>query len=106
MLEPLKLLGCRLILCFCVLRVQPGECYHLFTRFHLDKLEDYLLPEILRTRLEEICLQIKLLKLGSIEPFLQKAMQTPGPEAVHRSIELLHQIVRKNTVHKVLFNTM
>ena len=78
-------------------RVQAGECYHLFTRHHLDQLQDYLLPEILRTRLEELCLQIKLLKLGMIYPFIEKAMQTPSLEALQRSVECLHDLVSSCT---------
>ena len=78
-------------------RVQAGECYHLFTRYHLDQLQDYLLPEILRTRLEELCLQIKLLKLGMIYPFIEKAMQTPSLEALQRSVECLHDLVGSYT---------
>ena len=41
-------------------RVQPGYCFHLFTKYHADALEDYQLPEMLRTPLEELCLQIKV----------------------------------------------
>ena len=91
---PFAVFPLQLTFCVDLFRVQAGECYHLFTRFHHDRLKDFLLPEILRTRLEELCLQIKLLKLGSILPFLEKAMQTPSLEAVQRSIELLHKIVR------------
>ena len=43
-------------------RVQPGECYHLYTGLQETQLQDYLPPEILRTRLEELCLQIKVPK--------------------------------------------
>ena len=74
-------------------RVQDGECYHLFTRYHSERLDDYLLPEILRTRLEELCLKIKLLKLGMILPFVQKAMQPPSLEALGRSVEMLRDLV-------------
>lgn len=42
-------------------RVQPGECYHLYTRHHEKQLRDYELPEMLRTRLEKLCLDIKVL---------------------------------------------
>ncbi|CAH1775187.1 unnamed protein product [Owenia fusiformis] len=73
-------------------RVQPGVCYHLYTGLDESKFDDYQLPEILRTRLEELCLQIKLLKLGKIEPFIRKAMQVPSMEALHVSIQLLEDI--------------
>ena len=44
----------------CYVRVQPGECYHLYTAFQEARFADYQLPEMLRTRLEELCLQIKV----------------------------------------------
>lgn len=42
-------------------RVQPGQCFHLFTEFQAQKMIDYQLPEMLRTPLEELCLQIKVI---------------------------------------------
>lgn len=42
------------------LRVQPGHCYHLYNGLRASLLNDYQLPEILRTPLEELCLQIKV----------------------------------------------
>lgn len=41
-------------------RVQPGYCFHLFTQPRAQSLDDYQLPEMLRTPLEELCLQIKV----------------------------------------------
>lgn len=41
-------------------RVQEGVCFHLFTKFHQERLADFQQPEILRTPLEELCLQIKV----------------------------------------------
>ncbi|MEQ2252604.1 ATP-dependent DNA/RNA helicase dhx36, partial [Ilyodon furcidens] len=40
-------------------RVQPGKCYHLYNGLRSSLLESYQLPEIMRTPLEELCLQIK-----------------------------------------------
>lgn len=45
---------------FVFLRVQPGHCYHLYNGLRASLLDDYQLPEILRTPLEELCLQIKV----------------------------------------------
>nr|KAG5698926.1 hypothetical protein BaRGS_024847 [Batillaria attramentaria] len=73
-------------------RVQPGECYHLYTGLKWMDMIDYLPPEMLRTRLEELCLQIKLLKLGRIEPFVAKAMQPPSMEALHKAIITLQEL--------------
>ncbi|XP_076330694.1 ATP-dependent DNA/RNA helicase DHX36-like [Tachypleus tridentatus] len=73
-------------------RVQEGICYHLYTKLRESQLQNYQLPEILRTRLETLCLRIKLLKLGKIELFLKKAMQPPDPKAVALSINLLEKL--------------
>ncbi|KAK1386969.1 RNA helicase [Heracleum sosnowskyi] len=70
-------------------RVQPGECFHLYPRCVFDAFADYQLPEILRTPLQSLCLQIKSLKLGSITDFLSRALQSPESLAVQNAIEYL-----------------
>jgi ATP-dependent RNA helicase DHX36 len=52
-------------------------------------LDKYQLPEMLRSRLEEVILQLKILKLGSTRPFLSKVLDPPDPLAVNKSIEVL-----------------
>ncbi|XP_077991245.1 ATP-dependent DNA/RNA helicase DHX36-like [Glandiceps talaboti] len=73
-------------------RVQPGYCYHLYTQLRADLMVDYQLPEMLRTLLEEVCLQIRLLKLGYIEDFIGKALDQPSPEAVKLAMDSLKQL--------------
>lgn len=73
-------------------RVQPGVCYRLYPRLVFDAMPQYQLPEILRTPLQELCLQIKSLQLGAIESFLAKALQPPDSLSVHNAIELLKTI--------------
>ncbi|CAG9462498.1 unnamed protein product [Pedinophyceae sp. YPF-701] len=71
-------------------RVQPGRCFKLYPRaMHDEAMAPYQAPEMTRTSLEEICLQIKSLDLGEIEPFLARALQPPEPRAVHNAKELL-----------------
>ncbi|XP_023766584.1 DExH-box ATP-dependent RNA helicase DExH3 [Lactuca sativa] len=70
-------------------RVQPGECYHLYPRSVYDAFAEYQLPELLRTPLQSLCLQIKSLQLGSISDFLSKALQPPEPLSVQNAIEYL-----------------
>uniref|UniRef100_A0A3Q2PRE9 RNA helicase n=1 Tax=Fundulus heteroclitus TaxID=8078 RepID=A0A3Q2PRE9_FUNHE len=70
-------------------RVQPGKCYHLYNGLRASLLEAYQLPEIMRTPLEELCLQIKILKLGSISRFLEKALDPPSEKAVNLAIKNL-----------------
>ncbi|KNA19941.1 hypothetical protein SOVF_056430 isoform B [Spinacia oleracea] len=73
-------------------RVQPGECYHLYPRCVYDAFTEYQLPEILRTPLQSLCLQIKSLKLSSISEFLSRALQSPELLAVQKAIEYLKVI--------------
>ncbi|CAL9749959.1 DExH-box ATP-dependent RNA helicase DExH3-like [Musa acuminata AAA Group] len=73
-------------------RVQPGECYHLYPRCVYDAFADYQLPELLRTPLQSLCLQIKSLRLGSISEFLSRALQSPEPLSVQNAIEYLKVI--------------
>ncbi|KAB2609480.1 ATP-dependent RNA helicase DHX36-like [Pyrus ussuriensis x Pyrus communis] len=48
------------------------ECYHLYPRCVYNAFADYQLPELLRTPLQSLCLQIKSLQLGSISEFLSR----------------------------------
>ncbi|XP_055969921.1 ATP-dependent DNA/RNA helicase DHX36 [Sorex fumeus] len=73
-------------------RVQPGHCYHLYNGLRASLLDDYQLPEILRTPLEELCLQIKILRLGGIADFLGRLMDPPSDEAVSLSIRHLIEL--------------
>ncbi|XP_022775914.1 DExH-box ATP-dependent RNA helicase DExH5, mitochondrial isoform X5 [Durio zibethinus] len=70
-------------------RVEPGECYHLYPRCVYDAFAEYQLPEILRTPLQSLCLQIKSLKLESISEFLSRALQSPELLAVQNAVEYL-----------------
>ncbi|XP_076002054.1 ATP-dependent DNA/RNA helicase DHX36 [Genypterus blacodes] len=70
-------------------RVCPGKCYHLYNGLRASLLDPYQLPEIMRTPLEELCLQIKILKLGSIARFLEKALDPPTEKAVSLAIKNL-----------------
>ncbi|XP_075489847.1 DExH-box ATP-dependent RNA helicase DExH3-like [Primulina tabacum] len=70
-------------------RVQPGECFHLYPRCVYDVFADYQVPELLRTPLQSLCLQIKSLQLGSISDFLSKALQQPEPLSVQNAIQYL-----------------
>ncbi|XP_025987065.2 ATP-dependent DNA/RNA helicase DHX36 [Solenopsis invicta] len=73
-------------------RVQSGECYHLYTKAREMTFDQYPLPEMLRTRLEEVILQIKILQLGKVEEFLVTVMDPPDPKAIHLSLELLQTL--------------
>ncbi|KAF8025211.1 hypothetical protein BT93_F2144 [Corymbia citriodora subsp. variegata] len=73
-------------------RVQSGECYHLYPRCVYDAFAEYQLPELLRTPLQSLCLQIKSLQLGSITEFLSRALQPPESLSVQNAVEYLKVI--------------
>jgi ATP-dependent RNA helicase DHX36 len=98
-------------------RVRAGEAYHLFSKKRHAAMEEFTLPEMLRTPLEELCLQIKFMEVhadviaagrtggASLEEvdevtrFLAKAVQPPEKSSIQRAIETLHDIgaLRSNT---------
>ncbi|XP_068613399.1 ATP-dependent DNA/RNA helicase DHX36-like [Brachionichthys hirsutus] len=73
-------------------RVCPGKCYHLYNGLRASLLDAYQLPEIMRTPLEELCLHIKILKLGYIARFLEKALDPPTEKAVNLAIKNLNDL--------------
>ncbi|VVA94126.1 unnamed protein product [Arabis nemorensis] len=74
-------------------RVKPGICFSLYTRHRFEKLmRPYQVPEMLRMPLVELCLQIKLLGLGHIKPFLSKALEPPSEGAITSAVSLLHEV--------------
>lgn len=75
---------------FC--RVKSGECYHLYSKAREMKLDQYQLPEMLRTRLEEVILQIKILQLGKVKEFLANVMDPPDMKAIDLSLDLLRTL--------------
>ena len=83
-------------LAFYLARVQPGECYHLYSQLQSSLLIDYQLPEMLRTPLDELCLQIKV----SICHVAMFVPHSPGlvafiPQMMHDSVVFLFWHVRR-----------
>lgn len=74
-------------------RCQPGVCYHLYSKVRANALPDYQEPEIKRTSLEELCLQVKLLNSNyDIKEFLCKSVEPPAELSVCNAIRLLQDI--------------
>eukprot|EP00850_Spirogloea_muscicola_P002132 SM000008S22221 [mRNA] locus=s8:500482:508252:+ [translate_table: standard] len=73
-------------------RVQPGVCFHLYPKVVFEGLPKYQQPELLRTPLDALCLQIKSLGLGGVAQFLSCAPQPPDKLAVQKAVQLLTSI--------------
>ncbi|KAK3253212.1 hypothetical protein CYMTET_37524, partial [Cymbomonas tetramitiformis] len=82
-------------------RVRPGECFHLYSKTRSASLTEFQVPELKRTPLEEICLQVKLLEEGSsaagaerrsLADFLERAVEPPVAKAVENAVRLLEGI--------------
>ncbi|KAL6604170.1 P-loop containing nucleoside triphosphate hydrolase protein [Neocallimastix sp. 'constans'] len=73
-------------------RVRNGYCYKLYTRSRYRSMADYQMAEILRTPLEEVCLQVKVLNLGKVSDFLSQAMEAPQELTVQQALQLLQVV--------------
>ncbi|KAI8981985.1 hypothetical protein BDF20DRAFT_912195 [Mycotypha africana] len=73
-------------------RVQEGICFHLFTQERFTMMPDYETPEILRLPLEELCLRIKVCKLGSIRDVLGAALDAPSEKMINNAILTLQEV--------------
>lgn len=54
--------------------------------------DQYPTPEMLRTPLEEVILQAKILQLGRIDVFLGSVLDPPTDRAIELSLELLRTL--------------
>ena len=71
-------------------RVQNGHYYGLFTRSRKQALRAVGLPEILRSDLQKICLDVKAQKFKApVREFLADAIEPPSPAAVDMSVNNL-----------------
>lgn len=92
-------------------RVRPGECYRLYSSARMAAFADFQLPEMQRSPLEELCLQVRMLAEasslggdrggaaatvgtgeGSTAAFLALAPEPPVPRAIAHAVTLLQNI--------------
>lgn len=75
-------------------RVAPGVCFRLFSRHTYDKvMSEFAVPELQRTPLEELCLQIRANNLApSCREFLLKAPEPPEPVAIDSAVRILQEV--------------
>uniref|UniRef100_F6W6K0 RNA helicase n=1 Tax=Ciona intestinalis TaxID=7719 RepID=F6W6K0_CIOIN len=70
-------------------RVQEGYCYHLFSKLQERKLDDYMVPEILRSPLDQLCLHIKVPPTIITDFNLKEVIEPPPADSVELSIQKL-----------------
>lgn len=72
--------------------LKQNAAYTLFfCRPRMTLLKEFQMPEMLRMRIEEVILKIKLLQLGNISEFLAKVLDPPDEKVVQFSIEFLQR---------------
>ena len=71
-------------------RTKPGKCYRLYTQSAYESLPDVTVPEIQRSNLAPIILQLKALGIDNV---LRFDFLTPPPaELIIRALELLYSL--------------
>jgi len=73
-------------------RCQEGMVVHLFPSYKFSKLDDFPLPQMLTSSMEEVILQSKVIHGGSnseISSMLTNSMAAPSPLAITSAVSLL-----------------
>lgn len=71
-------------------RVSDGICVRLYSREDFDSRPEFTDPEILRTNLASVLLQMSSLRLGRIENF--PFIDAPQPRQITDGVRLLHEL--------------
>lgn len=71
-------------------RTKPGKCYRLFTEDAFNSLEEASIPEIQRSNLAPVILQLKSLGIDNIARF--EYLTPPPSELVIRALEMLYSL--------------
>lgn len=71
-------------------RTKPGKCYRLYTEASFQSLDEATVPEIQRSNLAPVILQLKALGIDNIVRF--DFITSPPAELVIRALELLYSL--------------
>ncbi|KAG8033861.1 hypothetical protein G9C98_008342 [Cotesia typhae] len=72
-------------------RTRPGKCFRLYTeRAYKNEMQENTYPEILRSNLGSVVLQLKKLGIDDLVHF--DFMDPPAPETLMRALELLNYL--------------
>lgn len=74
-------------------RTRPGKCFKLFTTdLEETKMKPQQVPELLRTPLEQLCLQVKAMGEHDVTSFLRQAIDPPSITALNTAIDTLKAV--------------
>jgi pre-mRNA-splicing factor ATP-dependent RNA helicase DHX16 len=80
-------------------RTQPGVCYRLYSEKNLSELKEFTSPEIKRSNLSRVILQMKIMGIDNVGDF--SFIDPPSKESIHAALEsliLLGALNRNNGV--------
>ncbi|TGO80034.1 hypothetical protein BELL_0016g00080 [Botrytis elliptica] len=80
-------------------RTKPGKCFRLYTESNFQALEEATVPEIQRSNLAPIILQLKALGIDNIVRF--PFLTSPPAELIIRALELLYSLGALDTYAKL-----
>ncbi|KAI9300769.1 P-loop containing nucleoside triphosphate hydrolase protein [Cunninghamella echinulata] len=74
-------------------RTRPGKCFKLFTSdLESNKMKPQQVPELLRTPLEQLCLQVKSMGEQDVTFFLRQAIDPPSISALNTALDTLKAV--------------
>lgn len=73
-------------------RIQSGTCYHLYTKETESSVLAQPIPEIRRTRLENLFLVIKAMGIKNVSEFLRDGLDPPEEQSLDKAKSLLEEI--------------
>ncbi len=71
-------------------RIAPGVCVRLYSEEDFNNRDEYTQPEIQRTNLANVILQMKALKLGKLQDF--PFIDPPTPSAIRAGLKTLFEV--------------
>ncbi|MEM1232025.1 MAG: ATP-dependent RNA helicase HrpA, partial [Pseudomonadota bacterium] len=71
-------------------RIAPGRCYRLYSEADFEGRPAFTDPEIKRTNLASVVLQMEVFRLGRIQRF--PFLEPPDPAAVRAAVKLLEEL--------------
>ncbi|KAG7665716.1 uncharacterized protein J8A68_000736 [[Candida] subhashii] len=73
-------------------RITNGNCYHLYTKETVESMLLQPIPEIKRTRLENLYLIVKAMGINKVEEFLNSGLDAPDQSSLVKSKKFLHDL--------------